>query len=515
MTLEPLKLNVPEIAPVPKGIHRPFWSVMIPIYNPTHYLKQTLQSVLEQAPDPDEMQIEVVDDCSTQEGVEALVTEIGQGRVSFYRQPQNVGLGGNWNTCIQRASGHWVHILHQDDAVKPGFYSQLRASLELEPTIGAAFCRFILMDKEGRETFVWPLERETPGILENWIERIAVEPVIQTPAIVVKRSVYEQLGGYNPELIWAIDWEMWQRIATHYPFWYEPQPLACYRLHDSTESSRLKKTGENIADVRKAIEITQSYLPQAIAKEIETRAKEYWALFALRTARHMLALGDTTAVAAQIQESLKCSNSPNVINSLLSLQAQKSNYDFTGLAQWNQIKGNSSMEKAVVVQQIVKQLPAGSRIVELGCFQGRNSVAIAAVLPPGSMVYCVDDFQGSPVHKKAHINSQNLLETFISNIERCGVKDKISTLAMNPSAAAAKFELASVDLLFLDHDPDYDSVQTDLLNWYPKLKPGGYLLCDNYEPNWPGVMRAIKTVGLEGQVVAGSLWVHRKPLAGV
>jgi len=44
---------------------RPFWSVMIPTYNPrADYLEETLHSVLQQNPGPKQMQIEVVDDCS-------------------------------------------------------------------------------------------------------------------------------------------------------------------------------------------------------------------------------------------------------------------------------------------------------------------------------------------------------------------------------------------------------------------------------------------------------------------
>lgn len=186
-------------------------------------------------------------------------------------------------------------------------------------------------------------------------------------------------------------------------------------------------------------------------------------------------------------------------------------YDFTGIAEWNQIKGWFDISQAVAIQQFVKQLPPGSQLVELGSFQGRSSVAIASVLPADSMLYCVDHFAGSEEHKKWNLDISNLLDAFTKNIERFGVKDKINTLVMSTVEAAAKFEPESVDLVLLDAAHDYDSVKADLLNWYPKLKPGGYLFCDDYEPGWPGVMRAVKTVGLEGKVLAGSLWMHRKP----
>lgn len=513
MTLEQFKqLNLPEIDPVAEGIDRPFWSVMIPTHNRTKYLEEALRSVLAQDPGTEQMQIVVVDDFSTQDDPEPLVREIGQGRISFYRQPHNVGQFTNLNTCIERARGHWVHILHDDDLVRPGFYSNLRASLENNSTIGAAFCRFSLIDGESRETFVWPPERNTPGILENWLQRIAVEPQIQTPSIVVRRKVYEEVGGFNPEILWVADWEMWQRIATYYPFWYEPEPLACYRIHSNAISAEIKRTGNNIVDVRKAIAFAQSYLPQPIAKEIEINAKEYWALFALRTARTMLAAGDIEAAAAQIQESLKCSTSASVIGFLVSLRAGIPSYDFTGIAQWAQIAGNSSIEKILLLQQVVKQLPAGAKLAELGCFQGRNSVAIAAVLPPNSVLYCIDDFQASKAAKKFNLEGSNLLDVFTKNLERFGVRNKILILNMGAIQAAEKFESESLDLIFIEGERDYDSVKSDLLNWYPKLKPNGFLFCEGYAAEWPGVMRAIKIVGLEGRAMTGSLWMHRKPV---
>lgn len=192
MTLD--RVFVPAINQVPEEVNRPFWSVMIPTYNCANFLVETLKSVLAQDPGSDIMQIEVVDDFSTKDDPEAVVRELGKGRVSFFRQPKNGGPIPNFNTCIQRAKGHWLHILHGDDMVLPGFYSTLQKSLEKEPTVGAAFCRHIFVDENGQWQWLSALERETPGILPNWIEKIAIGQRIETPSIVVKRQVYEKLG---------------------------------------------------------------------------------------------------------------------------------------------------------------------------------------------------------------------------------------------------------------------------------------------------------------------------------
>jgi len=210
----------PVIEPVPEGAPRPFWSVMIPAFQAGDFLKDTLRSVLEQDPGAERMQIEVVDDSSSERNVKSLVEAAGGTRVGFHRNERNLGLAGNWNECIRRARGEVVHLLHQDDLVSPGFYERLEKGLERAGEAGAAFCRYGFADPNGARTWEAPREREEPGLLEDWLDVISVKCRIQCAAIVVRRSIYEQLGGYHPDLLYALDWEMWVRIAAHAAFWY-------------------------------------------------------------------------------------------------------------------------------------------------------------------------------------------------------------------------------------------------------------------------------------------------------
>jgi glycosyltransferase involved in cell wall biosynthesis len=72
----------PASSDPPKG-DTPIWSVMIPVYNGVRQLAQALDSVVAQGFDEREMQIEVVDDCSTHDDPESVVKAIYGGRVSF------------------------------------------------------------------------------------------------------------------------------------------------------------------------------------------------------------------------------------------------------------------------------------------------------------------------------------------------------------------------------------------------------------------------------------------------
>ena len=310
----------PKISSVSDDMTRPLISVMIPTYNPKkHYLEQVLNSVLEQDLGSIETEIVVVDDASTEVDVAVIVKEVGQGRISFYQQPQNLGLIDNWNYCLEKAKGHWIHILHQDDLIKPGFYQGLQKSIKNYPEIGAIFCRHFYIDEAGNQRFTSPLEQNNTGILPNWIERIATEQRIQFASILVKREVYENLGGFYDQAGSAADWEMWQRIAAYYPVCYEPQILACFRLHSNSETSRLMKIGGNIADTYKAVEIARAYLPRDKAPELAQKAREHYAIEAMKLAGSMLAQKNISAATSLIREGLQCSDSAKVVSSLVSL----------------------------------------------------------------------------------------------------------------------------------------------------------------------------------------------------
>lgn len=301
------------IAPVPPGEPRPLWSVMIPTFNCAAYLRETLAAVLAQDPGPERMQIEVVDDCSTADDPERVVAEVGGGRVAFFRQASNVGHVRNFETCLQRARGRLVHQLHGDDLVRVGFYQAMERAFEREPAIGAAFCRQIYMDERGHWQGLSALERAEPGVLDGWLERLAEGQRLQTPSIVVRREVYERLGGFDRRLAWVEDWEMWVRVAAHHPVWYEPEPLALYRIHTRSSSGRLARSGETIRDVRRAIEINRAYLPAERVDAISRTATLNCAFAALRRAHRMLDAGEFEAPASHMREAVRSSASPRVL----------------------------------------------------------------------------------------------------------------------------------------------------------------------------------------------------------
>jgi glycosyltransferase involved in cell wall biosynthesis len=319
----------PRIDPVPPGTERPLWSVMIPAYNCAEYLGATLQSVLAQDPGPERMEIVVFDDHSDDDPAQ-VVADVGAGRVDLIRNERNLGQGANLNACIQRARGELVHLLHGDDAVRPGFYEALETPLVARPDLAAAFCRYIAIRPDGLWETIGELEEPTAGVLEGWLERIALGQRLQTPCIAVRRAVYEAIGGFDPSTD-VLDWDMWVRVAAQGPVWYDPEPLALYRVRGGGVTDRMVTTGSNVRGLRAVIRRNHALLPPERADAITAAALEDTALSALRRAKRQLYAGNHAAVRSQVREALRTSRSPAVLERLAELAALWARHRLRGL----------------------------------------------------------------------------------------------------------------------------------------------------------------------------------------
>ncbi len=247
----------PTVAPVPQGVHRPLWSVMIPTYNCARFLQQTLESVLAQDPGPEQMQIEVIDDCSTNDDPEAVVEQVGKGRVTFYRKPKNEGAIANFNTCIERSRGHLVHILHGDDWVLPGFYEAVSSKAERYGETALFFTRTFVVDEAGQIEYLNERVKELEQPSHD-IRQLTYKNRIYTPSVVVRRSAYEQHGAFLPALVHVGDWEMWIRLTRSAGGVCINQPLACYRNFSANDTQRLMRGGLNVDDAMRLSELLKA-----------------------------------------------------------------------------------------------------------------------------------------------------------------------------------------------------------------------------------------------------------------
>lgn len=317
----------------------PQWSVMIPTFNCGVELVQTLQSVLSQDPGPASMQIEVVDNNSDRPGVEECVRKVGRGRVGFTRNERNLGMVGNFNRCIERARGSLVHLLHCDDWVMGGFYDRMGDLLGGHDHVGMAFCRHYFFDASlGGNTAISELELEFPGVLRDYVGRLALAQRQQYAATVVRKAAYEAVGPFRSELMTCEDWEMWMRLAVRFEVAFLPQPLAVYRIHGANTSHRLREDGTEARHARAAIRAFAPLLDPASREPLVSAALLRQARWALVLARGFAGRGKLRASRCNFLESLRTSANteiwPDVAATFLRLVFHHGRWGLRRAAAW-------------------------------------------------------------------------------------------------------------------------------------------------------------------------------------
>jgi len=106
----------------------PLVSVCIPAYNNASYIKETIDSILNQT--YQNIELVVVDDNSTDNTYE-IVSNIQDKRVKVYKNEKNLGMSGNWNRCLELVTGDFVKLICADDLIeKDAIEKETRALME-------------------------------------------------------------------------------------------------------------------------------------------------------------------------------------------------------------------------------------------------------------------------------------------------------------------------------------------------------------------------------------------------
>lgn len=235
-------------------------SVMIPTWNPNPvYLKEALDSVLMQDWGPTQMQIGIVDDCSTQIDVKKLLNEWNLDvRVEYYQNETNRGIGGNWNSCIEKSKGEWIHILHQDDCVLEGFYKATIHHASADK-IEFSFCRtqFINPDGVQRSFTKQKIDDQTFFSLSEYFNKLEIVP----SSWLIKKNVFNLIGLFDERLVYNLDREFLFRYLIKSPVFFHNKVFHQFRIHEHSQSLKLGKTGFHLLDRLKAIELINQYVP--------------------------------------------------------------------------------------------------------------------------------------------------------------------------------------------------------------------------------------------------------------
>ena len=194
-------------------------SFVIPTFNRGGEITRSIYSVLAQT--FHDLELIVVDDCSS-DNTEALVKAIKDARIRYVRLEQNVGGAEARNVGSRLARGKYIAFQDSDDE---WFCHKLEKSvkeLESAPQVGALFTAFIqIWDTGCRKMPLWAGIPKTPNFFESLLWR----NVVGTPTLVVRKSVLDEVGGFDRSMPRYQDWELGLRLACVTEIKYLDEPL--------------------------------------------------------------------------------------------------------------------------------------------------------------------------------------------------------------------------------------------------------------------------------------------------
>jgi glycosyltransferase involved in cell wall biosynthesis len=214
-------------------------SVVMPVWNPDErQLERALNSVAAQEFGDIRCEVVVSDDASTNGVLERVLRRVRRRDVRVHRHPRNIGGMANFNWSIAAARGEWLHMLHQDDWIEPGFYRALLRGDAAGSQAELRFCRTRLRDESAQQVRLMFDEAPVPGVLRQFLERQSISQRVQFAGALFSRRAIEAVGGFDEQIGPAADWDFWARIGSRFQVYYHPGQLATYVLHQDSWSSR-------------------------------------------------------------------------------------------------------------------------------------------------------------------------------------------------------------------------------------------------------------------------------------
>jgi glycosyltransferase involved in cell wall biosynthesis len=215
-------------------------SVVIPTYNRTRWLAETIESVLGQT--FSDLEVVVGDDASTTENPGAVVAQFDDPRLRYVRFGENAGIVRNFNRCIELADGEYVLALGDDDTAHPELIERTVAALDANPGVGVAHTAFDLIGPEG--DLVQGDVNWTGNLTADAIETgdefvrwsMGASCRICSSTALIRRSALPP-GIFDQDEFPPFDFGLWLRMALDWGFAFIAEPLCRYRIHPLSHSS--------------------------------------------------------------------------------------------------------------------------------------------------------------------------------------------------------------------------------------------------------------------------------------
>ena len=227
----------------------PLVSICIPTYNGEIYIKECLNSAINQT--YSNIEIIISDDNSSDSTTAISKNLLIKKNIDFkiIKNSPSCTVADNWNNTIKNSSGDYIKMLFQDDYLYPYCIEKMVALAENHKELGMIFSlrdpiyeKNTINDPEIKKSIDFILKQKQylgniPTIQEGLDlfknkYLISGGNIIGEPSnVLIRKNIFYKIGYFNTKIIQLIDLEMWYRIIIKYKIGFINEPLNGFRIH--------------------------------------------------------------------------------------------------------------------------------------------------------------------------------------------------------------------------------------------------------------------------------------------
>ena len=204
----------------------PLVSIVTPSYNQAPFLEATLRSVLDQ--DYPRVEYILIDGGSTDGSLEIIKKYAD--RLAFWSSEKDRGQTDALNKGFARSTGDLLAWINSDDTYEPGALREAVEWMQAHPEAGAVYGDANFIDDDGRVIGRFPAAQTDYRRLRRGCVHIPQQ------ASFFRGSLWREVGPLDPSFFFAMDYDLWVRIARRAPLLYSRRVWANFRLHGDSKT---------------------------------------------------------------------------------------------------------------------------------------------------------------------------------------------------------------------------------------------------------------------------------------
>ena len=264
-------------------------TVIVANYNYGCFLEKRIQTILNQT--YQDFEVIYLDNASTDDSNEVFARFVGDKRIRAIHNQVNSGTPyTQWRQGMSEAEGDYAWITDSDDYADECLLAELVTLLDKHPTVGIAYCQSWRVDENDEiqsSMQDWTTDLDEQRWKKDFVNNgrdecsryLIFKCTIPNPSgVLIRREVYEKVGGVDEKMRVAGDWMLWAKMLFVSDIAFIAKPLNYYRKHENSLSTSCHRYGLSLEKACQTFQYISKNLQveQATLEEVNNKLIDWW-----------------------------------------------------------------------------------------------------------------------------------------------------------------------------------------------------------------------------------------------